>query len=57
MAMNDTMGLICCSDWGTAWFGPFSISWQNSMGSYAFAPHREWGNVLVVFKGREFIFH
>ncbi len=55
--MNDFIGLICTGDWGSAWLGPLSVSWQNSMGSYAFVAHRQWGNVLVIFKGREFLFH
>jgi hypothetical protein len=55
--MNDFIGLSCTSDWGNFWLGPLTISWQNSLGPYAFAPHREWGNVLVIFKGHEFIFH
>jgi hypothetical protein len=55
--MNDFIGIICASDWGTMWLGPFSISWQNSMGCYALLPRRAWGNTLVIFKDREFLFH
>jgi len=55
--MNDFIGIICSSDWGTMWLGPLSISWQSSLGQYAYAPHRQWGNVLVIFKGREFLIY
>ena len=55
--MNDFIGMICTSDWGTMWFGPLSISWQNSLGAQALLPRRTWGNTLVIFKSREFLFH
>jgi hypothetical protein len=55
--MNDFIGFLCTSDWGTMWLGPLSISWQNSMGSEALLPRRTWGNTLVIFKNREFLFH
>jgi hypothetical protein len=57
MGMNDFIGLICTSDWGTMWFGPLSISWQNSMGMYSLLPRREWGNTLIIFQDREFLLH
>jgi hypothetical protein len=57
MAMNDFIGLSCADTYGTFWLGPLTISWQSSLGQYAYAPHRQWGNVLVIFKGREFLIH
>lgn len=57
MVMNDFIGLSCADTYGSFWLGPLVISWQNSMGQYAYAPHRQWGNVLVIFKGREFLIH
>jgi hypothetical protein len=55
--MNDFFGLICTSDWGCIWFGPFSINWQNSMGMYSLLPNRKWGSTLIIFQGREFLLH